>query len=408
MAQRATFNCNFVCSPSKARKTGEAPIELSISINGKRTYIQLPKKCKPEDFNRLINAKHDNDIKTYCQTILARVNEIQTNLTVNNQPITPARIKDYFKNGATTNSYTLGELFADALEVKAAENGAITTYNKYKYVTDNFYEFTGHKPDDEVRDIQNKDILLFRAKCMKVYQQITVNKKLQYLKYFFNFAFNNGKIPVNPFGAIKIKSKGEDKPFLTYEELCTIRDLQIVNDRLDKIRDVFLFLCFTGLEYADLINLKKEDVQKNSKNQWYIKKERIKTGVEYISVLYEDAVEIWELYDGNLPVVSNQKFNKYLKELAEMAGIDKTITTLTGRHSYATFLLSEKNIPIDIVRKMLGHTSYTQSLHYSKMLDNSVFQANKETKVQHREPTKAEIKDNLEDLEWLEQNLIEA
>ena len=112
----------------------------------------------------------------------------------------------------------------------------------------------------------------------------------------------------------------------------------------------------------------------------YIKKNRMKTGVEYVTVLYEDAVEIYKLYGGKIPLISNQKFNKYLQMIAKDAGIGKTVTSLTARHTFATYLLSDKGLSMDIVSKMLGHTSTKQTKTYASMLDSAVLEANREKK----------------------------
>ena len=105
-----------------------------------------------------------------------------------------------------------------------------------------------------------------------------------------------------------------------------------------------------------------------------------------MTVLYEDAVDIWDLYDGQLPLLSPQKFNKYLKEIAQAAGIEKDVTSLTARHSFACYLLNNKKLPIDIVAKMLGHMTTAETKTYAKMFAGSVFEANAQVPTQ--KPTK--------------------
>ena len=159
------------------------------------------------------------------------------------------------------------------------------------------------------------------------------------------------------------------------------------------MRNFFLFLCFSGLEYADVVHLKKEDVKRNRYGQLYIKKPRVKSGIEYISVLYEDAEELWELFDGDIPVISNQKTNKYLKEVAKAAGVREDISSLTARHSYACYLLNEKHLPIEVVQRMLGHATPRQSLHYAKMSEERVFEAAKKTNRMQITQTKKDLED---------------
>ena len=395
---RQTFCVKFYCREAKVRKDGIAPVEVSVIVNGERQMWQLPKSCKPQDF------KTNKDIKLYCTAIENKLNEIYTNLTINNEPVTSYIIKDIYYNGNDRKSYTIAKMFEDGLKLKAMENGDISTYRKYENVTKRFYKLTGKQPQQEANSVNYTDIITFKAGVEKIHQSQTVFKEMQHLKYFFNLAFNSGKIKQNPFGTLKIKHGEKDKPYLTQEEIQAIKDLKITNDRLDKVRDVFLFLCYTGIEWADLINLKKEDVQLNKLGQYYIKKPRIKTGITYVSVLYADAIDVWKLYEGNLPLISPQKFNKYLKELSKSAKIDKNVTSLTARHSYAVFLLSDKKISMEVVQKMLGHASIKETHVYAKLLDNAVFEANNESEKEkgnitpHRE-TRAEMQADMDDIE---------
>ena len=162
--------------------------------------------------------------------------------------------------------------------------------------------------------------------------------------------------------------------FLTEDEVKKIKDKQLYCDRLDKVRDLFLFQCFTGLAYADMAKLTKEDFLGNSLGQTYIKKERCKTRVTFIAVLLPEALEVAKKYDYELPVLSNQKYNAYLKEIKDICGISKPLHTHIGRHTAATYLLN-KGLSLETVAKILGHSSTSITKHYAKLLDNSVFKA---------------------------------
>jgi integrase len=265
-------------------------------------------------------------------------------------------------------------------------------YVKYRNVFKRAMEEWGaEKLADEITP---QDIINYKTKYEKKFAPGTMRNEMKRLKSLFNFAFNSGYLSKQPFSGLRFAFKEEDKPFLTYEEIEAIRAAKL-GEKLDRVRNFFLFLCFSGLEYADIVELTKEDVKTNKYGQLYIKKKRIKTGEEYISILYEDAEELWKLFGGDIPVISNQRSNAYLKEIATAAGIDKTITTLTARHTYATYLLSKRQMPIEVVQKMLGHTTPTQSLHYAKMLDDSVFLAAHQRRgaVQSPEPTRQDMED---------------
>ena len=163
----------------------------------------------------------------------------------------------------------------------------------------------------------------------------------------------------------------KDVMFLTESEINSIRRKKMIG-RLEKVRDLFLFQCFTGLSYSDMANLTKDDFNIHEKGQIYLKKSRQKTGVSYLVVLLDDAKRIAEKYEYSLPVLSNQRYNSYLKEIKDLCNIQKPLHTHIGRHTAATYLLN-KGIPIETVAKILGHSDIKQTQHYAKLLDDSVF-----------------------------------
>lgn len=385
-----TFAVSFLCSPSKMRKrTGESPIEVSISVNGDRVYSQLQKSCDPRVFKKCQSSKQPNDIKIYCETVRHRINEIQTAMEVQGIPVTARRIKDALEGRVAKKSLTLKSLSQEFLETKISSPAV---WYKYKNTFKRLMDMVG--ADKLADEVTPQDILNFCSKYEKKFTASTMKTEMKKLKALFNFAFNSGYLQKHPFSGLRFAFKEPQQVFLTYDEIKAIRDAKL-SERLDKVRNFFLFLCFSGLEYADIVELKKEDVKENRFGQLYIKKQRVKTKEEYISILYEDAEELWKLFDGDIPIISNQKTNAALKEIATAAGIDKTITTLTARHTYATYLLSTRCMPIEIVQKMLGHTTPSQSLHYARLLDESVFLANHQRRgaVQSPDPTRKDMED---------------
>lgn len=374
-----TFCVKFYCRPAKVKKaTGKAPVEVSLIVRGDRQMWQLPKACEPERFKSL---RADDDIKIFCHNVENKLNEIYTALTLADEPISAYIIKDIYINGATRYSYTLDKMFQEGLDFKTAEGCEARLWRKYELSKDRFLSIMQIDKNREANSVKHGDILLYQNKMNKMFKPHTVRKDIQRLKFFFLLAFNNGKIKTNPFANITTKTPEGEITFLTQDEITVIRNLTVVSDRIDKIRSTFLFMCYCGLEYADMVELLPTDVKTNDKGQLYIKKKRVKTGVEYTAILYEDAIYLWKLYQGKLPICSVQKFNLYLKQLAQMAKIDKNITTLTARHSYATFLLNEQHLPMDIVSAMLGHTNPTQTKVYAKLLDTTVFDSAAQQKI---------------------------
>lgn len=369
---RTTFNIGFVCRQSKVTKAGKAPVEMSIIINGKRTYLTLPMKEDPKMFQKQVASKKMNPIKEYLEQIYQKVVIAQTELVKNDVPVTAASLKDYIQNGCTT-SYTIQNLFDEYLKIlkkRVGVNLTAAVYRKYEIVRDLFYGSISNTK--QVTEITNGVIANFYADLNKKYESTTSAAMMVKLKTIITYALDNGKLKINPFNSIKISKRTKEVEYLTSDEIQAIKSKSF-NGRLEKIRDLFLFQCFTGLAYADMANLTKEDFQFNG-NQIFIKKCRVKTGISYLTVLIDEAVEIIKKYDFELPVLSNQKYNSYLKEIADLCGITKPMHTHIGRHTFATYMLN-KGVSIEVVAKMLGHSNIKQTQHYSKLVDKTVFKA---------------------------------
>lgn len=363
-----TFNFSFLCSPSKRRKNGLSPIEISLAVNTKRLVFPIGKYCKPEEFRQLLDSKKPNDVKLYCEAVGLKINQWQTQLFLEGKTASVAKIKALLQ-GKQEHHESVRDCVNEYLKNKVKSTSA---YSKYKNTFTRFLEYIGE--DTDIASVTTQQIIDYKLKYEAKFAQGTLRNEMKKVKSLFLWAFNSGIISKTPFANVTFTFKDPEQPYLTQEEIARIREAKL-DERLDRVRNFFLFLCYSGLEYADMVHLEKDDVKRNAQGQLYIKKQRVKTKETYLSILFEDAAELWELFDGCIPFCSCQKANKYLHEITEIAGIEKHCTLLTARHSYAVYLLSTLLIPIDIVQRMLGHTTNRQSLHYAKMLDSAVFQA---------------------------------
>lgn len=373
---RTTFNINFVCRTSKVAKNGKAPVEMSIIINGKRTCLTLLRKEDPKEFNKLKNSKKMNPLKEYLEIMYQKVLQAQTDLMMQGMVVNPIALKEYIQNGCTT-SYTVGDLFSEYLKLLKKRVGVNLTapvYRKYEIVRDLFYKTIN--PEKQVTEITNAVISNFYADLNKKYQSTTTSGMMVKLKTVITYALDNNKLKINPFNGIKICKKTKEVEYLTESEIKTVKEKRLV-DRVARVRDLFLFQCFTGLSYVDMANLSKSDFQTNELGQIYIKKQRAKTGITFTTVLFPEAAEIIKKYNYQLPVLSNQKYNSYLKELKDLCKINKQLHTHIGRHTFATMALN-RGIPIEVVSKMLGHSNIKQTQHYGKLIDKTIFEQVKE------------------------------
>lgn len=182
----------------------------------------------------------------------------------------------------------------------------------------------------------------------------------------------------NPFLLYKVRLKKVVREFLNMDERPRIADHDFKFNRLSQAGDIFLFCCFTGLAYADVIKLKKTEIITDDKAEKWISTYREKTKTQVKVPLLKMALDILEIYKHHplcsgyervLPVLSNQKTNNYLKEIATACNIDKELTFHIARHTFATTVALANGVSIESVSKMLGHTDIKTTQHYAKILD---------------------------------------
>jgi integrase len=172
-----------------------------------------------------------------------------------------------------------------------------------------------------------------------------------------------------------------ERPYLTQEELVAISTKTFIAPRINQVRDIFLFSCYTGLAYADVKKLSRSEISTGIDGEKWIFTHRQKTETSTRLPLLPPAQEILDRYAEHpqclnearlLPVLSNQKMNGYLKEIADICGITKKMTTHTARHTFATTVTLTNGVPIETVSRMLGHKNLKTTQHYAKILDIKV------------------------------------
>lgn len=185
----------------------------------------------------------------------------------------------------------------------------------------------------------------------------------------------------DPFYNYKAQFKPVEREFLTQEEIMILYEKDLHFDRLRIVRDMFLFSCYTGLAYADVKKLTTDDIIKGIDGYQWIKTKRTKTDSVSSIPLLPMAMEILDKYQDHpevkrgpyiLPVLSNQKSNAFLKEIAELCGIKKNLTTHLARHTFATTVTLSNGVPIESVSRMLGHKSLRTTQHYAKIVDRKI------------------------------------
>lgn len=372
-----TFSIGFYCRPSRTSSKGGCPIQMGINLQGERYFISLPRKADPKQFKRMMASQLPNELKDYLISIEASLFRFEKDCIQNGKPFTMEAIKLFIKSGYSTQGLTFEALvkeFFRSLRLKCKAGGMTEKrFRKYEVAVAHFLEHGDINPDMLVAEIKNQHILDFKHYMMSDnFEPGTIAGFLQCLKSVFLFGLRNELTKNNPFIGYKIGRKNRDVRFLTEEEVQRIKAKEMPSPGLDNVRDLFLFQCYTALSYCDMALLEPKDFQSNEDGILYLRKNRKKTGVEFFIVLLPEAVAIARKYNFKLPLISNQRYNNYLKEIGAICDIDKPMHSHIGRHTAATYLLN-RSVPMEMVAKVLGHTTTKQTRHYAKLLDRSVF-----------------------------------
>lgn len=365
---RTTFNTQFYCRKSKADKTNKAPLELSITINGERKFINLPTKLDVDDFAK---KRQPQEIKNLLLEWEKKVQESVTTLLNEGTPLTTENLREILRSGGK-RSFTIEDCFEGFLKTyRKRVNVDITysAYRKYELTRDLFYKYANQKA--EITTVTPAMMQDYYAELNKKYQPNSSASYMAKTKTIIQYAIDNGKLTINPFQNIRIKREKKEIEFLTEEELNKIATQEYSTDALKRVADVFLVQAYSGLSFVDLESIRREDIIEDN-GVYYIQKRRHKTNVEYTAVLFPKGVEILKKYDYKLPIISNQKTNSALKAIARECGINKRVYDHLGRKSYGCMLLN-RNIRMETVAKCLGHSqAKTTATYYATLTKNTV------------------------------------
>lgn len=391
--KRQTFNVLFFIRRTRALKSGENPIMLRISIEGQLAEMQLKRAVKPNLWNQNKERCTGKDaasleINRYLDSVKLRLLDIHRNLELENKLINPMEIKRKFLG--------LDEEHKMFLQVFQEHNNkcreligidyAKVTISRFDTCLKYMQEMTLKKY--RMRDIPLKEVnhafIQDYIHFLKVEKGLSENTLIRYMKVIkkiTNMALANDWMAKNPFVNIRFHEQEVHKEFLTKDELEILRTKEFDIPRLDLVRDVFLFQCFTGLAFIDVSELTEEHIIPDNEGNLWIRKARQKTKVMCNIPLLDIPLQILEKYKEHplcqkkgvlLPVMSNQKVNSYLKEIADFCGIKKQISSHTGRHTFSTVVALANNVSLENVAKMLGHTSTKMTQRYAKILDQSI------------------------------------
>lgn len=382
---RTTFDVNLYCSPSKvSKKTGKAPIYLSIVVNGKRELFPLQQKCTPEEFKKSMDSKKSNPIKDYCNGILTKLDAYKLEMMQSGKELSAKNLREFFERGGVTKVYSLNDLFTEYLGILHQRVGVdlkMEVYKKYERSIEYFKECNGLTGEESLSTIGREHILAFQTKSLKDFKKSTSAGYQAKIRTIFKYAFESGKVNKYLYNNVHIDRALDvnNIKYLTEEDLQKIANHKFASKRMDGIRDCFLFQCYTGLSYIDMKQLEKSDFRKTEDGRYFLKKKRQKTQQEFTTVLLKEAATIAIKRGFDLGVKSNQKYNEYLHELADLCDINMNLTTHVARHTFIVYLLNH-HIPPETIGKMCGWAegdARRMLRVYGKLLDKTVFEDTK-------------------------------
>lgn len=352
-------------SKKRINKKGECPIYCRITVKGDRCEISTGIYTSEHKY---INGKitDDETKNSLVDVMVSELNQIKNRFVFNSIEFTSESIKDSYLNKTPAFvKLTVQQLFEEFFEAERKRvNKQSETLTYYKRRIKPFLAFLSEKKSKEISITEIKprlaDELTDWLLITKKYNPNYALKIIQISKMMFQFALKKQYVTMNPFAFVKIKGKQKPLIVLSKEELNSIMSHKFTAVRLQQVADLFLLQCFTGMAYVDLMNFNKKTHLQNG----FICINRQKSETESLIPVLPQTKTLLEKYGYKLPVISNQKYNSYIKEIAEIAGIEKALTTHVGRKTCGSILLNE-GVSIEVVSRILGHrdTKITQHIY---------------------------------------------
>ena len=391
--KRTTFNINFLVRKQKSLKDGKVPLYARITINGERLEFSAGTSISPGMWNPQYgqargNSKEVREINEYLNHIRWRLMEIKIELENKGKDVSAVNVRnEYF--GLSAEKKGILEIFKDhnenckQLMNKDFAPGTVERYETCYRLLKIFILQKYRKEDVNVNDLNYQFIKDFEF-YLKATRNCCHNTATKYIKNFkkiVRIAMANNWLKEDPFKNIKFRLDDVDMAFLNEEELNYVMNKNFSIARIQQVRDVYIFCCFTGLAFTDVQSLNEHDIVKEPDGSLWIKKKRQKTKNWCHIPLLPTAQKIIEKYNSNLyckqkgvllPVPSNQKMNAYLKEIADLCGISKDLSTHTARHTFATTVTLANKVSMEVVSKMLGHSSINMTKKYARIVDDLI------------------------------------
>jgi len=402
MKNEHTFGIHFLLKISKARN-GKAPLFARITVNKSRAEISLKSLVAVQLWDTVRGAaktkqEEGRQLNHYLEQIRAQLVDCYRQLQLERKIISPEAVKNIFLgNGKKDHTLCILVEYHNQHMKSILAHGTLKNYfttSKYLklflkehhktndfYLVDLNYQFISgfeiflrqHEPTDHQKSLQNNGVM----------------KHLERLRKMIRLAVKMEWIAKNPFEHYPLKFVKVERDYLDAEELTAIENKVFSIERLNWVRDLFVFSCYTGLAYIDIMQLRLSNILRGIDGDYWLMTSRQKTNIVVKVPLLPKAIAIINKYkehprsianESVFPKISNQKLNSYLKEIADLCSIDKHLTFHLARHTFATTVTLSNGVPIESVSKMLGHTKIATTQIYARVVERKLGEDMKQLK----------------------------
>ncbi|HUX58738.1 MAG TPA: site-specific integrase [Bacteroidales bacterium] len=399
--EKSTFRILFYLKRTKTLNNGESTIFMRITVDGERAEVSTHQSVESNLWNQekgivkgvSSSSKQMND---YLEHLKLKVYRHKKELESNDQEVT-ARILGDLLQGKNSQRKGLVELFLEhnkrcrELVGKDIAPATLTRYETTLMHVQSLIQTKYRQQDIPLKSVNHEFIKNFEhyLKTVRNCGHNTTVKYIRNLRKIIRIALSNDWLKKDPFRSISYRLKEVNRAYLTDMELKLLLNKKFSNERLRRIKDIFLFSCFTGLAFSDVKSLTRENITIGINNQKWLRTKRKKTGNPSEIPLLDVPNAIINKYENDpiclleqklLPVGSNQKMNAYLKEIADLCGINKNLSTHTARHTFATTVTLTHGVSMEAVSKMLGHSNIATTKQYARIVDTLII--NEMKKVQ--------------------------
>lgn len=406
----------FYARKSKKNSDGLAPVYIRITVNGSRLEQSVQRLVNPSQWSAAAgrlkgNTNQVRRMNLYLDTLSAKVLQMERDMVMDGVAVNFSNFREKWL-GLTEPARLLLDVFQQhndqmATLIRAGKDYCPATLDRYNTCRDHvrgYIQWKYKMADIDIKrlDYDFVDGLEFWLKTHLNCAHNTTLKYISNLKKIVNGCIRKGWLTRDPFAGFKRTKQEVEREALTDVELEKIAAKVFPTERLNLVRDIFLFSCYAGLAYADVRKLRRSEIAPGIDGNHWIFTNRQKTDTQSRIPLLAPAQAIIARYQDLppycdsglvLPILSNQKMNAYLKEIFDVCGIPRNLTFHIACHTFATTVTLSNGVPIESVSKMLGHRNLKTTQHYAKVLDRKI--SNDMVSLQHKLLTKTVTKPDL-------------